>query len=740
MLESRSGSSRRRWPRYARMLSLGTVLFTPLLAHDGGIRHTTKSADEYIAHVEVRRTAHGVPHIKADNLGAAEFALAYVQSEDYGARVPLDLLKARGEMGRWFGRDSMERDFSAKLAYNRAVETYAFLDRDTREVYEGFAAGANRYVELHPEEFPPGFAPHFTGYDVLAHDVSLATAAQAARFLARNDPNYRARGRGAAATPSPAEGDVPPGEWIDPPDEGSNAWAFAPSRTKSKRAILLRNPHLQWNAGYYEAHLTVPGVIDYYGDFRIGGPFSVIGGFNRDLGWATTNNDPLLSQIYALQIDRAHADHYLLDGVSHPIQKQTVRVEYRDGEGLSSEAREAPRTPFGPVVYRDSSNVYVLRTAMDGDFRAGQQFLRMMRAHSLAEWKDAMRMQARLNSSFTYADRAGNILYVWNGTVPSLPNRPASDTVAVPARSVNDIWTHYVPWDSLPQVLNPKGGYVHNENDPPYYTNLHPPLDPAAFPAYYPEPKLGLRSQLAITLIDTPNKLSLGDVIALKHSYRMLLADRVRDDLVAAVRASQPSAEVTKAIDVIAKWDRTVAPASRGGVLFELWWRRYVAGTRADTMFAVPWDPKAPVKTPRGIKSLPRAVDAFAWAATETAKRYGRVDVAWGDVHRVRRGTVDVPVGGCSGDIGCFRVLQYRDDPDGKRQAVGGDGWVLAVEFGDQPRAYSVLAYGESPRPDSPYFSDQAAMFARGELKPVAWSEADIAKQTVVRYRPGEKK
>jgi acyl-homoserine-lactone acylase len=197
---------------------------------------------------------------------------------------------------------------------------------------------------------------------------------------------------------------------------------------------------------------------------------------------------------------------------------------------------------------------------------------------------------------------------------------------------------------------------------------------------------------------------------------------------------------VTKAIDVIAKWDRTVAPASRGGVLFELWWRRYVAGTRADTMFAVPWDPKAPVKTPRGIKSLPRAVDAFAWAATETAKRYGRVDVAWGDVHRVRRGTVDVPVGGCSGDIGCFRVLQYRDDPDGKRQAVGGDGWVLAVEFGDQPRAYSVLAYGESPRPDSPYFSDQAAMFARGELKPVAWSEADIAKQTVVRYRPGEKK
>jgi acyl-homoserine-lactone acylase len=119
-------------------------------------------------------------------------------------------------------------------------------------------------------------------------------------------------------------------------------------------------------------------------------------------------------------------------------------------------------------------------------------------------------------------------------------------------------------------------------------------------------------------------------------------------------------------------------------------------------------------------------------------RRYGSFDVAWGEVHRVRRGNVDVPVGGCSSDLGCFRVLTYRDDPDGKRVATGSDGWILAVEFGDQPRAYSVLAYGESPRPESPFFSDQAAMFARGELKRVAWGESDIAAQTIRRYHPGE--
>jgi acyl-homoserine-lactone acylase len=133
-------------------------------------------------------------------------------------------------------------------------------------------------------------------------------------------------------------------------------------------------------------------------------------------------------------------------------------------------------------------------------------------------------------------------------------------------------------------------------------------------------------------------------------------------------------------------------------------------------------------------------VDAFAWAVKETERRYGRADVAWGDVHRVRVGDVDVPVGGCNGDIGCFRVLWYKDDPDGKRQAVGGDGWVLAVEFGAQPRAYSILAYGESPRADSPFHSDQAAMFAREEYKPVAWSKGDIDAQTIRRYHPGEQR
>lgn len=125
------------------------------------------------------------------------------------------------------------------------------------------------------------------------------------------------------------------------------------------------------------------------------------------------------------------------------------------------------------------------------------------------------------------------------------------------------------------------------------------------------------------------------------------------------------------------------------------------------------------------------------WAADETLRRHGTLDVAWGDVYRVRRGTVDVPVGGCPGALGCFRVLGFTRQPDGKFAASTGDGWVLAVEFGTEPRAYSVLAYGQSAKPGSPWHADQAAMFARGALKRVAFSARDVDQQVVVRYRPG---
>lgn len=701
----------------SRVLVVGAALW---IVDAGALRGQAPALWEQ---VEILRTEHGVPHVRAENLRAAGYALGWLQCEDYGDVTPLRLWATRGQTARVNGRRSVDADFATLRERARAIETYHLLEPGTREFYEGFAAGVNRYLALHPGEVPAHVPADFSGYDVATlHIGDAPPAARVRRLLETTSGNVS---------------DTVPEVDFQDPEEGSNAWALAPSRTKSRKAILLRNPHLAWDAGYYEAHVTVPGQLDFYGDFRIGGPLGVVGGFNRHLGWATTNsNSGDRTEIYAIDREPSRPDHYRLDGVSLPITVTTFTVAVLEGDRLVPETREFWSTPLGPVVHRDDTRIYVARTAGDGEYRAGEQFLRMMRATSQAQWLDVMRMRALVSSNYTYADRAGNILILWNAALPWLPHAPGAPN-AVPAASLREIWTQLIPFEDLPLTRNPRGGYVHNENDSPHFANMRQPVVLENKHANIEPPSLDLRSQHALELIDTNRRLSLEDVIKLKHSYRMLLADRVKADLLRAVAAASPTPEVAAAAAVLRRWDNTAAPTSRGAVLFEHWWQRYSQGRTAVQQFAQPWDATNPRRTPSGLDDPERAVTTFTEAVSDVTTRFGAVDVPWGDVYRVRRGDVDVPVGGCPGARGCFRVLGFARQDDGKYAANTGDGWVLAVEFAEEPRAYSVLAYGQSNKVASPWHADQAAMFARGEMKPVRFLARDVDRHVVVRYRPG---
>ncbi len=681
-----------------------------------------------VEQVEIRRTSHGVPHILAENLQAAAFALAYVQLEDHGLRILRDMEAERGRMALIEGITAVDEDAVARLSHARAIATFDSLQADTRAVYTGFAEGMNHYIRVHRAELPPWVRPDYAPYDVLARDIVWPSSAAMGRFRRRlvedpDDPHVLTAAHDSA--------------WQQPQNVGSNAWALAPSRTASGKAILLRNPHLSWTAGYYEAHVRVPGELDFYGDFRIGGPFTVIGGFNARLGFATTNNDTRPHAFYAFRLHPTQPDHIVLDDMAVPLERDIVTVEYRAEQGVRTARREFWSTPYGPVVHRSDSLVYVYRLATSGAFRAGERWLDMMKAKSLAEWKEAMRIQPRDGSNFTYADADGNIFFVWEAPAPLLPHADGGDTLAVLATRAEQVWTRLVPFDSLPQLHNPPGGYIHNENDSPHYTSLSQVL-PHSFRFWVEPPRLRLRSQHALQLLHNERVFTLEDVVAAKHSMRMLLADRVKPALVAAVRRSGATGATARASELLHAWDNTAARDSRGGVLFQTWWERYRALVDEDDVYEVAWSAAEPTSTPRGLGAPERAVDAFHRAVDETARQFGSWDVAWGEVHRVRRGDVDVPVGGCGGALGCFRVLNFDTAPDGKRYVNGGDGWVLAVELGEIPRAYSVLAYGQSPDPDSPWHDDQAAMFADNRMKVVRWTEQDIAADIVVRYRPGE--
>ena len=428
--------------------------------------------------IVIRRTEYGVPHIKASSLHDVALGLAWCELEDYGERVVHALLVARGDAALVEGYDAIESDFIRQQGYQRTLETYASLDVDTRNMCEGFADGINLFLKTYPEEFP-GYIPFtFTGYDIAAASISIATPSRARRFLNRL-----------------RELETLEDTIVSLQEDGSNTWAFAPERTRSGNAILVRNPHLSWEAGYYEAHLTVEGKLNFYGDFRIGGLFAIIGGFNDHLGWSTTNNYPDLNEIYALDIDPDKPDHYLFDGDSVPLQRKMITAEFKNGKGISLETREFLTTPMGPVIHRGNGKIYILKQSGDGEYRRGQQFLRMMMSRNLAEWKEAMQMQAITSSNYTYADDRGNIFYVWNASIPNLPHASGGDTASISATGSSEVWADVIPFDDLPQLLNPPGGYLHNENDPFHFTNLNEILPPENYPDHFPEPRLRQRSQ-----------------------------------------------------------------------------------------------------------------------------------------------------------------------------------------------------------------------------------------------------
>ena len=670
--------------------------------------------------VEIRRTSYGVPHIKGENLQAAAFGLAWCELEDYGERVIRPLIAARGDLAMIDGYVAIDGDFVRQLGYWRAIATYGRLSQPTKDLLEGFAAGVNYYLEKHPEKFPQFRGWKFAGVDVAATTTRVLTSYNGYNFAQRLIRQKAIRDSMALT------------------GAGSNAWAFAPSRTSDGNAILVRNPHLSWTAGYYEAQVTVEDTLNFYGDFRIGGLFAIIGGFNERLGWATTNNNPDLEEVYALQADTMNADHFIIDGISVPLERRLLKAEFRNGAAVSTETREFFFTPYGPVIHRDEGLIYVLRQAGDGGYLRGEQFTRMMLAQNLEEWKNAMRMQAITASNYTYADADGNIFYVWNATSPMLSHASGGDTAAVAVTQSSQIWQKYLPFDELPQLLNPPGGYLHNENDPFHFTNLNAILKPEQFPDNLPAPRLRQRSQHSLSLIHNEDVLSLEDVVERKHSMGMYLADQIKDDLLEALQKTKLKKELRQAIKHLEAWDNSVNADSRGGVLFQQWFTNYARAMRGKELYAIPWSFDQPMTTPDGLADPATAVTAFEVAMEELKEKYDGWDLAWGDVHRLRLGDLDLPVSGGPGGLGCFRVLWFTDTEDGKRQIRGGDGWQLAVEFSDPPRAYSILAYGQSNDPESPHHTDQATLFASNRMKRVLFTEEDIQKDLVRRYRPGK--
>ncbi|HEY0876683.1 MAG TPA: penicillin acylase family protein [Vicinamibacterales bacterium] len=683
----------------------------------------------------IRRDTFGIPHIHAETEEAAAFAFGFAQAEDHAVEIARRLIRARGEAAKYLGSEEIENDFAMRRFAN--IETAeADLSRVSpffAEMLHAYAAGVNRYVELNRAALP-SWIPVFTAADVLANiraiGVRSASSAGLVRRLSQKYPGATTEARGL-----PPEEDAP----------GSNAFAVAGSHTTSGSPILMANPHLSWASRYWEAHLTVPGKVNFFGNTLVGYPV-LWAGFNDRLGWANTVNAADLEDVFALTLDPERPDHYIFEGRSMPLESREVAIEVKNADGtLDRQQRTYWSSHLGAIVHRTPAKAFAIKSMRLESHLQFEGFYRLSRTRNLEEFLETMRTSRVYSCNFVYADVDGNILYLWNAQIPRRVDDGTNYALDVPGDSGKYVWSEVHPLKDLPRLLNPPGGYVHNANNPPWYTSKRDRLDPSAYPAYFDRGTLSLRAQLGLDLLESAEQFSVDEVNRLKHSTRLLLAERVKPDLLEAVRKSpRVSPDARAGLEALQAWDDRVSIDSRGAVLFQRFWDEYSAAAKQP--FRHPWNAQDPWNTPRGIGDPVMAVKQLEAAVRWTRETYGNERVAWGDVHRIRIGDLDLPGDGASGDYGAYRVMRYQQTPGGQRvigipkdgEPMGfGDGWIMVMHFTNPLSASSVLAYGQTFDPASAHSRDQLQTFARHELRPVFFTEDEVKANTQRTYHPG---
>jgi penicillin amidase len=139
----------------------------------------------------------------------------------------------------------------------------------------------------------------------------------------------------------------------------------------------------------------------------------------------------------------------------------------------------------------------------------------------------------------------------------------------------------------------------------------------------------------------------------------------------------------------------------------------------------------------------------------ELEKSHGSWKVAWGEINRLQRvhgSQIDLqgrgqfsderdslPVAGCPGPVGIvFNFYALPQTGQKRRYGVAGHSFVGVVELAEQPRAKTILQFGQSGDPASPHWFDQARLYAKGEFKPSWYTKPDVEAHSSRPYHPGE--
>lgn len=501
---------------------------------------------------------------------------------------------------------------------------------------------------------------------------------------------------------------------------GSNAIALAPSRSAEGVTRLAVNSHQPFEGpvAWYEVVLHSEEGWHMAGSTFPGGPL-VLHGHNENLGWVQTVNQPDLTDVYEITVNPDDPGEYLYEGEwrSFGQWEAPIRVKLF-GPFSWVFKQEALSTKYGPAIRLDHGTFAMRHAGMD-EVRQIEQTYRLNRSTTYEEWREAMDMQAFPATNYIYADKTGRIAYFYNAHMPKRAEGYDWGGL-LPGDTAATQWQGFHPLSEIPHYVSPPSGYLLNSNNQPFQaTDEAHNLSADDFPRNFGiDEEFSNRARRGLELLSDMKKISKDDFLRVKFDKAYHVDSKLMTLLKPLKAATSEDPDVAAALGLLRAWQGTA---------------------EVD-------DPHAALAIVTALKlndsddlKLEEQIEVLKSVQAELVAAHGRVDVPWGEVNRIRRGDIDLPVGGGPDTL---RAIYGGSDLDeeGTLTAMAGDTYVMMVEWDSEGNvsSESIHQYGSATMDaSSKHYADQVGLFAEEVFKPVWFEMEDLRPHIKESYQPG---
>jgi penicillin G amidase len=443
--------------------------------------------------VQVRRDRWGVPHIEAGSASDLWFAEGFCHGQDRLWQMDFYRRVLSGRVSEFAGAEGLPVDrLMRALGMRRTAEREAAtLDPGLRALLERFCGGVNAAaasakalpfeMQLLRLEFEPWRPAHILGLGkLLAFGLSTNWEKELLRadmtrelgpeLAAKLDPGYPADN--PVVTQEPWSGDgLGLAEQIDAvrrsigmaaEASGSNNWAVSGALSATGSPLIAGDPHLPPSMPgiWYQVGLTL-GDRFIRGASLPGMP-GVYMGQNNDVCWTFTN---VMADVQDLFVERVEGDRYLFEGEWRPLEvvREEITVKGRD----APEVLDVRLTHHGPLVNTalgaDDAEPLALRWITLDQPTAFKGMFELHGIHSGPELVAKLDGHTSPASNLIWADRHGSIGYKLIGRLPL--RKGGCPDLPKPGWDGEYEWEGAVPYDELPEVVDPENGFLITANN-----------------------------------------------------------------------------------------------------------------------------------------------------------------------------------------------------------------------------------------------------------------------------------